>query len=185
MRRLSVVPLLVCAGLLAACGGAGEDGPAVATAGHGSAGASAAPSPSADEAEQRRAFAACMRENGVEMADPGPDGRITVHAEKAVEPGAGPGPGSEAGAALEKCRGLLPNGGEPPKLSPEDIEKMRAMARCMRHNGVPDFPDPDPATGALMFRAGAKEDPEAVRKASEACRHLGPDRVGAAVGSAG
>ncbi|GAA0800498.1 hypothetical protein [Spirilliplanes yamanashiensis] len=178
MRRTLVVPLMVVIALLGGCA-RDDGGPAVATAGGpAGGGASAAPTPSADEAEQRRQFTRCMRDNGVDIED-AEDGRIAV---RAAEPGSGGKPGGKPGgkveAAMEKCRSLLPNGGVPPELSPEDVEKMRAMARCMRANGVPGFPDPDPATGVLRFGEDGDADPEAMRRAAEACKHLGPDRVG-------
>ncbi|RSM46149.1 hypothetical protein DMB66_50170 [Actinoplanes sp. ATCC 53533] len=50
-------------------------------------------------------------------------------------------------AASRKCREFLPNGGEPAKMSAEDIAKRRDFAKCVRENGLPDFPDPDPETG--------------------------------------
>jgi hypothetical protein len=47
-----------------------------------------------------------------------------------------------------------------------------AFAQCMRKNGVPDFPDPDPS--GRFSGAGHEEDDPAVRAAQEACRDLAP-----------
>ena len=140
-RHLFVVPLLpaVLTVVLAGCGGTAK-GPDVASAGDKP---SASPEP-ADLEAQGRKFAACMRENGVDMPDPvseGDGGGFNVR----IGPGEGGEPLDKAkvDAAMEKCRQFAPNGGEPPKLNPEQIEQARKMAKCMRENGLPNFPDPD------------------------------------------
>ena len=153
--------------------GAGGDEPKVASVNGGRPSSA----PAADEAGQRRQFTQCMREAGVDVPDPGADGMIAVPAQKAGE---GETPESrKMEAAMEKCHKLLPNGGEPPKMTPEDVAKLRDMAKCMRDNGVPDFPDPDPATGALQMKPGSGGDSAAMRKAMEKCQGVGPDRIGA------
>jgi hypothetical protein len=164
MRRILVaVPLLLLAALTA-CSGDGEEGPGVATVGN-NASASASPDPSApaaDEEERKRQFTDCMRAEGVEIDDFKTDGgEVAIRADK-----------KETEAAMQKCRQYLPNGGEPPKLSSEDIEKMREYAQCMRENGAPEFPDPDPETGRVEIGSGAagglsKDD---IRKADEKCQ---------------
>jgi hypothetical protein len=166
------VPLLLALALLGGCAG-DEDAPPVATAG-GDTGASATPKP-VDDADQGRKFAACMRAEGVDMPDPDSEGRIRMKAE-----GAGvSGKKSDAGAqlaekALEKCRDLMPDGGEPPKMSPEDIEKMRTYAACVRKNGYPAFPDPDPATGELKMGVPSPADGAKMNKAVAKCEGVAP-----------
>ncbi|BCJ49542.1 hypothetical protein Asp14428_10170 [Actinoplanes sp. NBRC 14428] len=163
-----VPPLLVLLAL-GGCGGGADETP-VASAGGGHASSAA----KADEAGQRREFAGCMRAEGVDVPDPNADGMIAIPAQRA---GAADTPESrKMQAAMEKCRTLLPNGGEPPKMTPEDIAKLRDLAKCMRENGVPDFPDPDPATGGLTFTEGSG-DHEAMRKATEKCKGVGPDSI--------
>jgi hypothetical protein len=146
MRRIFALVLLIPVAL-AGCGA--PSGPDVATAGgNGSAVVTTAPVVSGDREERVRRFAGCMREHGVDMPDP--------------EPGPG-GLGLSGGGgallndpdfqtAFEACRTMLPNGGEPPKLSPEQLEQYRAFAGCMREHGV-DVPDPDP-DGTLRLRPG-------------------------------
>lgn len=145
-RMLTAVPLLLLAGL-AACAGGGDEGPGVATVGN-NASASASPDPSApaaDDEERKRQFTDCMRGEGVEVDDfKAEGGAVAIRADK-----------QQVQKAMEKCRKYLPNGGEPPKLSPADIDKMREYAKCMRENGVPDFPDPDPETGQIIRRGTA------------------------------
>ncbi|MGH3735861.1 MAG: hypothetical protein ACRDT6_09610 [Micromonosporaceae bacterium] len=143
-RRSWVVASLAVVLALALAGGgawwwfdnrpAGGDG--LPTAGGNGTAASGAPG---SEKEQMRKFAKCMREHGVQMPDPETDGdggslvRIPD------------GEGSDkAEEAMRACRKFLPNGGAPPKLSAEDLELARKFAKCMRENGVPEFPDPDP-----------------------------------------
>ncbi|HEY3262274.1 MAG TPA: hypothetical protein VGJ95_18745 [Pseudonocardiaceae bacterium] len=176
MRRHLALVATALAILLAGCARAGDDSQ-VATAGGQGAAATTTTSaqPPADDEERMRQFASCMREHGVDMPDP--------------EPGGGPvqlrgGPGdvdmSKMQAAMQACRSFLPNGGEPRQLSPEDLEKARAMAECMREHGV-DVPDPDPDQGGLRIEArggggdgAAPPDQDKLRAALEACRHLGP-----------
>lgn len=48
-----------------------------------------------------------------------------------------------------------------------------AYARCMRDNGVPDFPDPD-ADGRFSGVGHEQQDNQKFRAAQEACRDLAP-----------
>ena len=162
-RMLTAVPLLLLAAL-AACGGGGEEGPGVATVGN-AASASASPDPSApaaDEEERKRQFTQCMRDEGVEIADEGGPGQnFRAQGDK-----------QKMHRAMEKCRKYLPNGGEQEKPSAEDLEKLREYAKCMRANGIPSFPDPDPETGNFngeaMREAGVSKDD--IPEADEKCR---------------
>jgi hypothetical protein len=132
------------------------------------------PSASVDQAEQARKFAQCMRDEGVEVqevpAQDGPGGTgLTI--------GSSAGPESKKlDAAMEKCRQYLPNGGEPTKLDPEQLEAMRKFAKCMRENGLPDFPDPDPDGGGFSVKSGDDEDK--FKAAMEKCRQLMPEGPG-------
>jgi hypothetical protein len=180
MRRrlaggLLVVPAML-ALAMAGCGKA-EQADGVATAGGG---AGANPSVSASAAnlsneERQLKFAQCMRENGVEMADPEPGGKGTIRIDDGKNP-------EKVQAAMEKCRSYLPNGGEARKLDPEQAENMRKMAQCMRENGVPDFPDPE-ADGSIrinkdMLGGKGPNDPT-FKAAQEKCQHFAPKMLGA------
>lgn len=160
---------------LTGCAGQGGETPAVATAGNGAPTAQESAAPS-DE-DKARQFAECMRAEGIDIPDP--------------QPGTGPqssggkgGPGvairiegggenkAKVDAAMEKCRSLLPNGGEMKPLTPEQLERQRELAKCMRANGVPDFPDPDPNGGGAIMKEFSKDsaDHDAMKKAIEKCR---------------
>ncbi|MEW2331022.1 hypothetical protein AB0880_24840 [Micromonospora chersina] len=170
-RRMSgtllVLPLLL--GLATAgCAGADRDGGRVATAGGGAGGASPSASiaPVSDEDRQRE-FAKCMRENGVPDfpdPEPGEGGGFRIRMPAGTDK-------EKVQAAMEQCRSLMPGGGKALKLDPEQVEKVRKLARCMRENGVPDFPDPGP-DGSIELKAGAGIDPEnpTTRAALEKCR---------------
>jgi hypothetical protein len=95
-----------------------------------------------DEKGDMVKFAQCMRQNGIDMPDP-----------KSSEDGGGivieAMPGGDAAAidedkmktAHEACKEHLPNGGEMKPPSPEEQDKMRQQAKCMRDRGH-DWPDP-------------------------------------------
>ncbi|SMD22391.1 hypothetical protein [Lentzea albidocapillata] len=86
-------------------------------------------------------FAQCMRDNGVDMPDPKQDDNGGVMIEAM--------PGGEAGSpdmekmnsAHEACKEHLPNGGEMKPPSPEEQDKARQEAKCMRDRGY-NWPDP-------------------------------------------
>ena len=177
MRRhlLLAAPLLALGLALSGCAGQGGSTPTVATAGNGAPAAQESEAPS-DE-DKAREFAECMRGEGIDIPDPEPG----------TGPAAGKGPGGpgiairvEGGgankgkvdAAMQKCRSLLPNGGEMKPLTPEQLERQRELATCMRANGVPDFPDPDPNGGGAIMKEFSKDsaDLDAMKKAIEKCR---------------
>jgi hypothetical protein len=167
MRKLLLAPLLVA--LLAtgvACSKSAEPGVASANGG------AAAPSPSAsasaaDREEQLRQFAQCMRDAGVDVKDPQPGARLGGLGGM----GDGINPNDpKVQAAFASCQSKLPNGGQPPKLNPQQVEQYRTFAGCMRENGI-DLPDPA-ADGTLQINPsnlGLLQDPN-FQKALTACR---------------
>lgn len=124
------IPLLLFA--LGACGTTDEtpDG----DSGSGDDGGSGTQTQSYDD--YQLAFTACMREQGVDMPDPNPDGSIEAQA------------GDGFLEAAETCQAEL---GEPPAPpgggSQMSEEEQRAesleIAACFRDNGI-DVPDPGP-----------------------------------------
>jgi hypothetical protein len=135
----AVVPVLVL-GLAAGCGGSSGD-KGVPSANGGKA---AKPTPSASY--DGRKFAQCMRDHGVDMPDPDPNGGGGL---RKLSRNQNPGTLSKA---LDACRSVAP----PALRNPDDPKIQEAFgkfAKCMRDHGV-DVPDPDPALGGLGFPTG-------------------------------
>ncbi|MQA73434.1 MAG: hypothetical protein GEU88_03610 [Solirubrobacterales bacterium] len=149
------------AGLLAAgCGDDGADGDS-AVASEASA--------DSDEAVQ---YSECMRENGVsEFPDP-VNGRIQLR----VTPGNGLDPNSpEWQAAQEACQDLAPAGAEGGGApNPEMEAAALEYAKCMRENGVPEFPDPDVSGGGVRMQLppGVAGDSPQFQAAQQACDEI-------------
>jgi hypothetical protein len=111
----------------------------------------------ADE-DRNREFAQCMREHGIDVPDPEP-GHPGVTIKE-------PNP-EKVRPAREACKHLLPNGGEPEPMDPEELDRARERAQCMREHGI-DVPDPDPNNPGIRAPEGV--DQEKLRAAMEACR---------------
>jgi hypothetical protein len=176
MRRFIVAVLLVAA--LAGCSArAGSQAAATTTT---------AP----DAAAIWREVVQCLRDNGMPNL---PDPRIDSDGQPHF-PGGDPGdPPPQAQRACEPIFNRLPasvreDGGEtsgdasPP---PADIPALLRFARCMREQGMPDWPDPKadgtfPLVGTSIEREG--KSPRFL-KAARACRRLNPDPTGSVHGS--
>ncbi|MBB5960020.1 hypothetical protein FHS29_006642 [Saccharothrix tamanrassetensis] len=144
--------------LLGACGSGGDPG-----------GSTSGPDTGTSDG-QGVEFAKCMRDNGVDVPDQGPDGGKL---------------GALAGAdrsnpafkdALAACEEHLPGGGDLSTSDPERLERLREFAKCMREHGV-DMPDPDPS-GAKLGGAGKLDrDSPAFKAALEACQDKLPELI--------
>lgn len=139
-RFLVAAALIILLGMTAACGSdPGDKGSALPDA----AGASStAPADSAsDEADldpqdAMLKFAQCMRENGVDMPDPDPNGGVRMDGN-----GLSQDQMEAAQAACQKWMDMAEpqDGGH--ELSEEEKQQFLDMAECMRGRGY-DFPDP-------------------------------------------
>jgi hypothetical protein len=115
-----------------------------------------------DREEAMLAYAQCMRDNGIDMDDPG-----------AGAPGGmrmffGGGPGGEAGfdrfseefqAAQAACGPIL-EAARPeidPQAEQERLEEQLALAQCIRDNGYPEYPDPVIGTDGRLQRSGGQD----------------------------
>jgi hypothetical protein len=120
----------------------------VAVCGLLSAGCASAPSETAGGAGTRDTargeavrFARCMRDNGVRaFPDPDASGRMTID-------GVLNGSSLDASApawkeAMSACKDLQPAGFTGHRRNAQQQEHALAFARCVRENGVQDFPDP-------------------------------------------
>ncbi|WP_436522905.1 hypothetical protein [Actinoplanes sp. HUAS TT8] len=143
MRTRAVLTLgVLLAAMSASCAKPATGDPAVATA------QSAGPKPSSSasgrsgpDPDAMLKYSKCMRANGLDwFPDPGADGGLVVQNPPGV-------PDSSIKAAEAACKQYLPAGDKEDKPSAEEIERSRQMAKCMRANGVPGFPDPDPNGG--------------------------------------
>jgi hypothetical protein len=81
-------------------------------------------------------------------------------------------------AASRACGHLLPGGGAPAAITPQEQAQDLEYARCMRSHGVPSFPDPTfSARGvSLKISAGQGIDPNSpqFQAAQSACQSLQP-----------
>jgi hypothetical protein len=114
-----------------------------------------------------------MRDNGVDVPDPGPDGTFGDAMGKIDRTSAA------FQKAMEACKKHLPGGGDLSKLDPKMVDQLRQFTQCMRDNGV-NVPDPDPNSPTLGLGAFADLDRNspAVQKALEACKDKIPGRPG-------
>jgi len=158
LRRLSgrtpVVAVALAVALLAACGAGDDDssdgvasldGEAADTPSEGTA-ATETTAP-VDTEQALLDFAACMRENGVDMPDPQLDENGGVQIEiggEQPQPGQGPPEGVEE--AMEACEELMPRraiGADGEEFDPTEMQdQILEFTQCMRDQGI-DMPDPD------------------------------------------
>jgi hypothetical protein len=165
IRSVAVVMAVPVVLGLAACGAKAGDAD-VASADGGTAKASASASPSQSLSPQDRAlkFAQCMRQNGVDMPDPGSDGRFQIKADRSNQ--------SKMRAAMKKCQHFMQGGG---RLGNPDDPKMRdqmlKFAQCMRQHGI-DVPDPQPG-GGIQIKVNKGSEAK-VQAAQKACQQFAP-----------
>jgi hypothetical protein len=152
---------------LAACGGSG-DSDGVASLGDGSGTNGSTTTAEQDPEQAALAFVKCMREQGVDMPDPGANGELQLQV--------APGNKDKVVKAQKKCAPLLENAR--PRLSEEQQSVMQdallAFAKCMREHGV-DMPDPQFGEGGKVTqRAGRGVNPDdpKFREAQEACEPI-------------
>ncbi|RVX37806.1 hypothetical protein EDD27_0082 [Nonomuraea polychroma] len=170
MRRTLIATALLAA-LAAGCGNP-PSGTGVASASRSSSppSASATATATADPQEQGRKFAQCMREHGVPMEDPDPNGGGGLNlTDENIDQ-------NKVREAAEACRSSAPFLEQHRQLDPEEVEQMRKFAQCMRENGV-DMPDPNPDGTLGGGRNFDRNDPQ-FKKAFEACQDTFP-RMGA------
>lgn len=150
--------------LLVLAGCASTDGGGVASAGGGEPGPATSGTPSQDPKQATMAYVECLREHGMEVDDPGPDGRLKLKVQ---------GDQGKSKAAMEACRDLAP---QMDKNDPKYQQRMGAaqeFATCMRENGVEKFPDPDPNQPGIQITKELADDPD-FEAAQEACKDLLP-----------
>jgi len=159
-RGLPAAMLVALTITLAGCGSDGAD--QVATAG-GATGGADAPSVAADVTERVRQYVDCLRGKGLRVADPAP-GSTKVQLEDRDQPG--------FHEALRACQQFAPDTATGAGDEATRLAAAREFAACMRVNGMPAFPDPDPDKGAVFPKELATD--AAYESAYRACaQHLG------------
>ena len=113
------------------------------SAGTSSAGADRGANSSATNLVQAVKFSQCMRSNGVSnFPDPNASGQLTIDA---IANGSGVDTNTPAfQQALSACKDLEPPGFTGSTRSVQQQQAGLEFAKCIRANGVPDFPDPTP-----------------------------------------
>ncbi len=175
-KLLLLAPLAMLALIIAGCLGApastgSSDGNTNAATAPAGAGGDNTATPTAHE--QAVKFAECMRNKGVkEFPDPNASGAFTIDE---IANGSAVDTNSAAfKQAMTACKDLQPPGFTGNKRSPEQQAAGIKFAQCIRDNGVPDFPDPDP-NGPLVDTnripsAGRSGGMSALRAAMTKCR---------------
>jgi hypothetical protein len=139
-RHAIVLPVLALLLVTAACRGSGTSSGSNGAAGSGAAG-SLDGAPSTSATRDGRAWAACMREHGIDVPDPDPvTGRLPGF-DKGAQDRVKFQAASAACAALEAAAPGGVDGRSP--LTAEEMEQARGWTACMREHGV-NVPDPDP-----------------------------------------
>lgn len=127
-------------------------------------------------------FAQCMREQGVSgFPDPSvSDDQELVEGIQKLDPSS-----AVWERAIGACKDLQPAGLLGGQATSEEMQKRLAFARCMRDNGVTDFPDPTRDGPLVDTRRipsaagrGALEIP-GFQAAMDACRGAAADALGA------
>lgn len=164
-RTLSAMAALLAAGVLflTGCAEQPENTQVASADGDTKSSAEASPSPTLDREEQALKFVECMRKNGIDMPDPGPEGNIQMRVEKGNQ--------AKMQKAQEACREYAPSklGGQ--QANPEQVERIREFTTCMREHGV-KMADPDPNNPGMIRLDGKGQDPEKLEAAQQACGHI-------------
>jgi hypothetical protein len=158
--RTGALCLALAAASLGACGGDSTSSADLPSIGGSTAteDGSKATSTTVNPEEAAQEFVACLREQGLEVADPevGSDGQIDF---RSIFESANLGPGSEEGrAAMDACGDKLQNAGFGPseEEGEQRQEALLAFTSCLRGEGL-TVADPD-LTGPGGFRPGAPPD---------------------------
>lgn len=160
----ALVPVIVVV-LISGCG-------SMADTGSGSSDATAANHTKAVK------FSECMRANGVSnFPDPDSSGNLTIDQ---VANGSKLDTNSPAfQQAISACKSLEPSGFTGSKRSAKQQSAARQFAQCVRHSGVPDFPDPAP-NGPLV---DTNRIPSAATDAGMSALHAAMHKCGAIYGA--
>lgn len=158
-RSAAAPALLSLLFLLAGCSGEGSASPS-------------APASTQDKGAvdpKQAAFFQCLKEQGLPMKD-------TTSGIPVVDAAAAdPAKVKEAERACDSRRSI-------PPASTEQLATAKELTACMRANGVPDFPDPDPRTGQHDIE---KLDPKSSPQGASALKKCGGEDKSKTAGKVG
>ena len=162
---LAALPLVLTLALALTGCGSTEKGSQVASGGSGQqAGDTTSAPASLNPDEMGVKFAQCLREQGLDVADPEPGKGVQLKIKKSS------GMDQQAvDKAMKACQQYSPQGKAGTGSDPQAQERIRKFSECMRKNGVEDFPDPKPGQGGLIMTKKNREDPD-FAKAQQACQ---------------
>jgi len=172
LRSLAALAVVVLAG--AGCGeGAAGTGDAGARTASGTGTASKGGKARSDQAQGVK-FAECVRRNGVsDFPDPDASGEFRYGVSVTPE---------VWNTAIGACKELQPPGSLSADRTPEEQDAGLRFARCIRENGVEDFPDP--ANGEPLvntYKIPSSNEPggmDILNAAMHACREFTRDAIG-------
>ncbi|GAA0941146.1 hypothetical protein [Nonomuraea longicatena] len=162
MRR-TLLPAALLIAVTACAAEAPRAGVASVATASASPSAGASSTATGDPADNGRKFAACMRDNGVDLPDPEPGTHPLTSSLKVDKSQL-----QKFEETTEKCRAFLPPK-DSVKLNPQQQETVRAFAECLRENGI-DMPDPDPNGGFGGRAPKIDQSSPTFKKAMQACR---------------
>jgi hypothetical protein len=115
-------------------------------------------------------FTECMRQNGMPWFQdaPAPGREQNFDLPSGVKK-------EDFEAAQQACRQSAQGIAKLPLPNPAEVESLLRLAKCMRENGVPDYPDPG-ADGSLMLdgdKLSVKTKSETFKAAEKACEQYG------------
>lgn len=127
-------------------------------------------------------FADCMREHGVK-AFPDPDASGELTADGVANNSSVDTTGPAWATAIAACKNLEPSGFTGTKRSAAEQATSLQFARCIRENGVEDFPDPDPNaplinTNLIPSLSGDNADLTELNAAMKTCGKAYDGRLG-------
>ncbi|HYU86009.1 MAG TPA: hypothetical protein VEK80_14510 [Kribbellaceae bacterium] len=149
--------------VMAGCSGGGTDDD------NGAGSTSGDSSPAAGDMAVK--FAQCMREHGVQVADPQPGQPLQIQGN--------PDDASKIKAAQEACKEYAPQGEGNGQQSGDDLDRQAKLVECLRGKGV-DVEDPQP--GQPLRIRGQRQNEAKTNQAMQECQaEVGgptPQRVG-------
>jgi hypothetical protein len=154
---------LVVAGALGGC--AKHDAPGVATA-KPNAKSSSSTNGNNAAAGGVAAFGKCMRDAGFSWwPDPDGSGRINASPPAGVVVDE-----QKLSKAQQTCSAKYMNRDQAPAMSAEEIAQIKKHSKCMRDNGLPNYPDPDGNGNVDLGKAKIEDNTPEWAKATAACK---------------